>query len=306
MSAARIVRVVAPNPSPMTLEGTNSYLVVHTAAAIAIDPGPTIDSHIAALIAAAADNGAHIAAIAVTHGHPDHAPGAAALAARTGAPVYAHRNARFAHDRTLGDGERLDVDGVQLIALETPGHTDDHLAFYAPGDALFTGDVVIGRGTVVIAPPSGDMRAYQATLRRLRDELPATRVIYGGHGDPVADPRAKLDEYIAHREARQRQIIDALGDGERTIPQLVAAIYRDVARMLWPAAARQVLAYLIALEREDRVRSHTLERALTDDERAILDPDLSRIVDAQSAAVAAAELGFDRDIEGLDAYARVR
>ena len=305
VNATRIVRIVAPNPSPMTLEGTNSYLLCNGSTAIAIDPGPAIDAHQAALVAAATDNGARITAIAVTHGHPDHAPGAVSLAARTGAPVYAHRNARFTHDRTLGDGERLDL-GAQLIALDTPGHTDDHLAFvYEPGGALFSGDVVIGRGTVVIAPPHGDMRAYQATLRRLREDISGIRIIYGGHGEPIDDSRAKLDEYIAHRETRERQILDALADGERTIPQLVATIYRDVAPMLWPAAARQVLAYLLALEREDHVRSHVLDRALTADERAILDPDLSRIIDVASAAVAAAELGFDRDIDRIDAYARV-
>ena len=306
VSASSIERIVAPNPSPMTLEGTNSYLVFGSGSAIAIDPGPPIDEHTGALVAAAAARGARVSAIVVTHGHPDHAPGAAPLAAITGAPVYAHRNARFPHDRTLGDGERLAVDGVELIALDTPGHADDHLVFAYPSEkALFTGDVVVGRGTVVVAPPRGDMRAYQATLRRLRDELPDTRILYGGHGEPVGDPRAKLDEYIAHREARERQILEALTAGERTIPELVAAIYCDVAHVLWPAAARQVLAYLIALEREDRVRSHTLSRPLTADERAILNPDLSHLADAESAAVAAAELGFDRRVDRIDVYARV-
>lgn len=304
MSASRVVRIVAPNPSPMTLEGTNSYLVFGAGAAIAIDPGPVLETHQAALVAAAHARAADVAAIVVTHGHPDHAPGAASLAAHTGAPVYAHRNARFPHDRTLGDGERLDVDGAQLIALETPGHADDHLAFlYAPEGALFTGDVVVGRGTVVIAPPHGDMRAYQATLRRLRDELSGTRTIYGGHGEPVVDARAKLDEYIAHREAREGQILHALAAGERTIPELVTTIYHDVAPLLWPAAARQILAYLIALEREDHVRSQTLERALTPQENAILSPDPSRIGDAESAAVAAAELGFDRRVDRIEVYA---
>ena len=115
--------------------------------------------------------------------------------------------------------------------------------------------------------------------------------------------RGKLDEYIAHRERREREIVQLLGDAERTIPDLVTEIYRDVAEMLWPAAARQVYAYLIALEREGRVRSRTLPRPPTEAESSILNPDLSRIVDAESAAVAAAELGFDRRVDALEAYA---
>jgi len=300
-----VIRVVAPNPSPMTLDGTNSYLVFGEGdRAIAIDPGPPSDAHCDALIARAATRGATIAAIAVTHGHPDHAPGAAILHAKTGAPVYAHANATFPHDRTVGEGERVIAGDAELTALDAQGHARDHLVFLLPDRAgMFTGDVVIGRGTVVIAPPNGDMRAYQATLRRLRDDFGDAAVIFGGHGDPIADVRGKLDEYIAHRERREREIVQLLGDAERTIPDLVTEIYRDVAEMLWPAAARQVYAYLIALEREGRVRARTLPRAPTDAESSILNPDLSRIVDAESAAVAAAELGFDRRVDALEAYA---
>lgn len=149
------------------------------------------------------------------------------------------------------------------------------------------------------------MRAYQATLRRLRDEFADARTIYGGHGEPIDAPAQKIDEYIAHRIARERAIVDALREGERTIPALVAEIYRDVAEALWPAAARQVLAYAIALEREGRVRARTLAREPTLEEAAILNPDLSRIVDPQSAAVAAAELGIDRRVTTVAAYALV-
>jgi glyoxylase-like metal-dependent hydrolase (beta-lactamase superfamily II) len=239
----------------------------------------------------------------VTHGHPDHAPGAAILHAKTKAPVYAHALATFPHDRVVGEGERIVAGDVELGVVDAPGHARDHLVFTLPQSAgMFTGDVVIGRGTVVVAPPNGDMRAYQATLHKLRDEYGDVETIYGGHGDAIADVRGKLDEYIAHREKREAEIVAELGDGERTIPELVAHIYRNVSPVLWPAAARQVFAYLIALEREGVVRARTLSRAPDERESEILNPDLSRIVDPESAAIAAAELGFDRRVDAIDTY----
>jgi glyoxylase-like metal-dependent hydrolase (beta-lactamase superfamily II) len=300
-----VERIVAPNPSPMTLEGTNSYLVFGGGGkAIAIDPGPPDAEHCDALVAAARARGAEIDAIAVTHGHPDHAPGAAILRAKTGASVYAHALATFPHDRVVRDGERIAAGDVELGVLETPGHARDHLVFTLPdAGGIFTGDVVIGRGTVVVAPPNGDMRAYQRSLRRLRDEYGDVALVYGGHGATIVDVRAKFDEYIAHRELREREILAELREGERTIPELVAHIYRNVSTVLWPAAARQVLAYLIALEREGVVRAHTLARAPTENESSVLNPDLSRIVDPESAAIAAAELGFDRRVDSIEAYA---
>ncbi|MBC5800412.1 MAG: MBL fold metallo-hydrolase [Candidatus Eremiobacteraeota bacterium] len=306
MVSDRIVRITADNPSPMTLEGTNSYLVFGRGGALVIDPGPADERHLAALVACAQSRGVPLRGIAVTHGHPDHAPGAAPLHARTGAPVYAHANARFPHDVSLADGDALPSTDVGLVALDAPGHADDHLVFWSADDGvLFTGDVVVGRGTVVIAPPRGDMRAYLATLRRLHDDFGGARAIFGGHGEPVGQPREKLEEYIAHRLERERQLLAALALREQTIPQLVASVYCDVSRTLWPAAARQVLAYLLALEREHKVRARTLERRLTSEERAILDPDLSALVDPQSAAVARAELGYDHRVERIELYGRM-
>jgi glyoxylase-like metal-dependent hydrolase (beta-lactamase superfamily II) len=291
----------------MTLEGTNSYLVFGgEGRAIAIDPGPPDALHCDALIAAAELRGAKIGAIAVTHGHPDHAPGAAILHAKTRAPVYAHALATFPHDRVVGEGDAVTAGDVELGVVDAPGHARDHLVFTLPDAAgIFTGDVVIGRGTVVVAPPNGDMRAYQATLHKLRDAYGGVATIYGGHGDAIGDVRGKLDEYIAHREKREAEILAELRDGERTIPELVAHIYRNVASVLWPAAARQVFAYLVALEREGRVSARTLSRAPDAAEAEILNPDLSRIVDPESAAIAAAELGFDRRVDALDVYALV-
>jgi glyoxylase-like metal-dependent hydrolase (beta-lactamase superfamily II) len=290
----RVGRLRANNPSPMTLDGTNGYVLrVGTRSLVAIDPGPIDDLQRDAFLAAARDAGATYAAILVTHGHPDHAPGAAPLAAATGAPVFAHPAARFPHDRALADDERLPFEDASITVMHAPGHAPDHCIFVLDAEAaLFTGDVVAGRGFMVVAPPQGEMRAYQTTLRRLRERYGDAHALYGGHGPEVGDVRGKLDEYIAHREARERQIVDALARGPATIPELVAQIYADTDRRLWPAAGRQTLAYLIALEGEGRVRSETIDRAATPEEAALLNPDLSKLEDNVGADVIRAELGF--------------
>jgi glyoxylase-like metal-dependent hydrolase (beta-lactamase superfamily II) len=286
----------------MTLEGTNTYVIAGAREAIVIDPGPAIGAHIDAIERAAEDLGLRVAAIAVTHGHPDHAPGATLLAARTGAPVYAHAAATFAHDWVLGDGDAIEIDGATLGAIDAPGHASDHLVFrFSPEGALFSGDVVVGRGTVVVAPPGGDMRAYEATLARLRDAFAFAR-IYGGHGEPIDKPREKLDAYLAHRRSREEQIVAALRANPHTIPALVARIYREVPKILWPAAARQVLAHLIALQDEGRVRARPLERGPTAFESELLDPDLSRIASPAELAVARAELGLAERITTIEMY----
>lgn len=304
----RVFRIRAPNTSPMTLDGTNGYVVDGGSGAwIAIDPGPDIAEHVDAFVRAARDAGARYEAIVVTHGHPDHFPAAAPLARATGAPVYAHANATFPHDRALDDLDRVQAGSATLQALYTPGHARDHLVYLLEGErALFTGDVILGTGTVAIAPPSGDMRVYQATLRRLRDEYADASAIYGGHGPEVRDVRAKIDEYIAHREMREREVLDALAGGPATVPGMVRTIYRDVSERLWPAAARMILAYLIALEREGRVSARTLERELTDEELRLLDPDMSRISNPRDAAVVRAELGFGTETPRLIEYAMRR
>jgi glyoxylase-like metal-dependent hydrolase (beta-lactamase superfamily II) len=207
--------------------------------------------------------------------------------------VYAHPEALFPHGRELGDRERLTFDDAAITALHAPGHARDHLVFVLEDErALFAGDVVLGTGTVVVAPPGGEMRAYQHTLHRLRDEYGDARALYGGHGPEVSGVRAKLDEYIAHRELREQQILDALAAGKETIPQLVEHVYAETDRRLWPAAARQILAYLLALEREGHIRTEPVTRAPTAHEAAILDPDLSKLGEGPEAAVVRAELGL--------------
>lgn len=299
-----VTLVRAPNPSAMTLSGTNSYLVdCGAGAALAIDPGPPIERHVQAIAETAKQNGLTIAAIALTHGHPDHAPAARPLADLTGAPIHAHPRSSAAHDEALILEGELRVGETALRVIDAPGHTFDHVVLYLPQErALFTGDVILGEGTVVIAPPGGAMRPYQATLRRLAHEFPDARTIYGGHGPTVEDAQAKIAEYIEHRAMRERELIDALASGEKTIPDLVLHIYGEHRPVLWPAMARQMLAYLIALESEGRVASRRLDREMTDRERWILNPPLVELVGAEQAEVIAAELGAELYLSDLYVY----
>jgi len=303
-----VTRLVAPNPSPMTLEGTNGYIVeVGPGALVAIDPGIDNPVHIASFVRAAVDSNSRYAAILVTHGHPDHVPGALALRRETGAPVMAHPDAKFRHDRALENDTKLTFEDETITVVHAPGHAQDHLVFYAEKErALFTGDVVIGRGTVAVAPPSGDMRQYQATLKKLYDLYADTaQVIYGGHGPAIRNPAVKLREYIEHRKEREAQIIEVLGDGPSTIPEIVADIYADTSQELWPAAARQVLAHLIALGREGRIAAERVTRPLTPDEEHILNPQLHGLGSAADVAVIRAELGFGHAPEPLVRFSLV-
>lgn len=301
---SRIALVRAPNPSAMTLTGTNTYVIdAGGGEALVIDPGPVIEAHLDAIEANARERGLQISAIGVTHGHPDHAPGAAPLRARTGATVYVHPHSEVPHDRTFALEADLRVGDASFRVIDAPGHTFEHVALYDERErALFTGDVILGEGTVVIAPPGGAMRPYQRTLARLRDEFPQAQRIYGGHGPMVEDARKKIAEYIAHRVMRENEVIAALQHGPKTIPALVLHIYGSQRPILWPAAARQMLAYLLALSEEGRVVSRVLERAMTDQENAILNPSWESIVGAEHAPLIRAELGAMLRLDTLYEY----
>lgn len=304
---SRIAVVRAPNPSPMTLDGTNTYVVDAGAGeALVIDPGPPMPEHLDAIVEEANARKLRVAAILLTHGHPDHAPAAAPLAARTGAAIYAHPYSEVPHDRDLPLEQDLDIGDAAFRIIDAPGHTFEHVAIYDPREsALFTGDVILGEGTVVIAPPGGGMRAYMQTLARLRDEFPHAQRIYGGHGPVVHDARAKIAEYISHRQLRKRELIDALRDAPHTIPQLVARIYGDTRRVLWPAAARQMLAYLIALVEDGAVAAENLDRPLTPEETAILNPSWATIVGAEHAPLIEAELGAMLTLDRIYRYSLI-
>jgi glyoxylase-like metal-dependent hydrolase (beta-lactamase superfamily II) len=241
----RIVRVLAPNPSVYTLEGTNTW-VVGAGPSIVIDPGPDDAAHHDEVLRAAAP----VAWVLVTHDHEDHSEGASAFAQRAAAPLYAWR---LDGATRLKDRQRFAVPGAELIAIHTPGHSADHVVFFAVDDAaLFTGDAVVGRGTSFIDPPEGDLSKYLTSLERMRELRP--RVIYPGHGPVVPDADAKLREYIEHRAERERQIVAALDAGHTTVEALVVRIYADYPADVHALAARSVMAHLLKLEREGRAR----------------------------------------------------
>lgn len=262
-------RLIAPNPSPMTERGTNTYLVGGSEVAV-IDPGPDDTSHLEAILAAL--EGARVAAILVTHAHLDHSALAPRLAARTRAPVLAFGGAgagrapemaglegigggegldhAFAPDETLADGEALSVDGTPIEAIWTPGHLGSHLAFLWNG-AAFSGDLVMGWASSLVSPPDGDVRRFMTSCRALAARGP--RILYPGHGAPVADPQARIGWLIAHREARDAQVLEALGAGPLTARDVASRIYADLPPELLPSAERNVLAHMIDLHRRDRI-----------------------------------------------------
>lgn len=242
----RVVRVLAPNPGPFTLDGTNTW-IVGTAPSVVIDPGPDDAGHILAV----ADEAEPVAAILLTHHHPDHTPGAGRLAGATGAPVLAYAPETGA--TRLAPEEIVEAGDVRMRAIHTPGHTPDHLCFLTePDGLLFTGDTVLGRGTAVIDPPDGDMAAYMRSLEALRALEPS--VIYPGHGPVVFTPKGKLDNYLRHRAHREERILEAVARGRRTPAEIVPAVYSgEIPEPMYPVAARSVLAHLLKLEREGAV-----------------------------------------------------
>jgi len=255
----RIRRVIAANPSPFTLHGTGTYLVGRRDVCV-IDPGPDLPEHIGALQSALA--GERLTYILVTHTHLDHSPAAAALKALTGATTYGfgpHGTARgddplveegadydFVPDVAVRDGDVIAGDGWTIEAVQTPGHTSNHLCFGLREErALFSGDHVMGWSTTVISPPDGAMGPYLASLGKLlhRDD----RTYWPTHGPSITAPKAHVRAFIAHRRARETEILNCVKRGTGTIPKIVAAIYTNVPRTLHRAAGRSVLAHLIHL-----------------------------------------------------------
>lgn len=257
----RVRRVTANNPGPFTFTGTGTYIVGNGTVAV-IDPGPDDAAHLDALLAAVA--GETVSHVLVTHTHRDHAPLARPFADAVGAPVLAARPpARETHasgaldededrdfrpDVILKDGDRVAGPDWTLETLATPGHASNHLAFaLIEENALFSGDHVMGWSTTVVAPPDGDMGAYMKSLDRVIGRGFGT--LWPTHGAPVTDVAPFLEAYRAHRREREAQILARLAAGDRTIGQMVPALYAAVDERLWPAASLSVLAHLIDLTR---------------------------------------------------------
>lgn len=246
--------VLAPNPSPMTLEGTNTYLMGQRGAdVVLIDPGPDLAEHRAALDAGLRWLDATLSAVVLTHHHADHAE-AAGWADDWGAVSHAFSPELISGEaRPLPDGATVGAGGVTLEAVHTPGHASDHLCLRVrETGVVLTGDHVLGRGTTVVAWPDGDMREYMASLERL-GRLGAT-ALYPGHGPSLHDPAGVIAEYLAHRHEREQQVLDALAAGDGTPAEIVARVYADVDEVLHPAAERSVRAHLHKLVLEGRVR----------------------------------------------------
>jgi glyoxylase-like metal-dependent hydrolase (beta-lactamase superfamily II) len=235
--------VTADNPGPFALQGTNTWLVGRDPCFV-VDPGPLMEAHVARVLADARDRGG-IGGIALTHDHLDHSEAVGELRSRAGGvPVAA---ARFeGADVRLADGDEFGP----LRTIATPGHAADHLAFVA-GGACFTGDAVLGEGSVFVWPDPGALRGYLEALGRLR-ALELT-VICPGHGPVVLDPAGKLDEYVAHRRARERRLVAALDDGLRTADELLERAWSDAPAALRPAATVTLAAHLDKLDEEGRL-----------------------------------------------------
>ena len=265
-------RIVAPNASPMTFKGTNTY-IVGTDSLVVIDPGPEDSQHLFAILAAL--DGKPVTQICATHAHSDHSPLAASLAKETGAPIVAfgdHKagqsavmrrlmadgytgggegiDANFKPHIYLGDEEILASGAGPIRAIHTPGHMGNHLCF-AWEDVIFSGDHVMGWASSMVSPPDGDISDFMASCRKLQGS--GATVFYPGHGAPITDPEGRLAWLIKHRSERNAQILDHLAKGPADIATLTGDIYADVPRNLHPAAARNVFAHLIGLHETGHV-----------------------------------------------------
>lgn len=257
-----IAHVLAHNPSAFTYYGTQTYLLGQAEVAV-VDPGPDLPEHLDALTEAI--RGRKLVAIMCTHTHRDHSPAARPLAERTGAPIIgcaplalesvgpradASFDGDYAPHHVLEDGESIEVDRQSVTAVATPGHTSNHLCF-AYGDALLTGDHVMGWSTTVVFPPDGDMAAYMASLDKLRQRQ--DRIYYPAHGPAVTNPHQYVRHLAGHRMHREKQILSIVRGGPESIPGIVARAYPGLDSRLVTAAGGSVLAHLLDLERRGLV-----------------------------------------------------
>ncbi|MEU8618013.1 MBL fold metallo-hydrolase [Streptomyces sp. NPDC048623] len=252
-ATVRAVNVLAPNPSAMTLDGTNTWIVAEPDSdlAVVIDPGPLDEGHLHEVIATAERLGKRIGLTLLTHGHSDHAEGAARFAELTRTRVRALDPALRLGDEGLAEGDVITEGGLELRVVPTPGHTSDSLCFHLPADrAVLTGDTILGRGTTMVAHPDGRLGEYLDSLRRLRSLTvdDGVHTVLPGHGPVLEDAQGAVEFYLAHRASRLAQVEEAVENGLRTAPEVVAQVYAAVDRSLWPAAELSVRAQLEYLE----------------------------------------------------------
>ncbi|OKK02733.1 MBL fold metallo-hydrolase [Streptomyces sp. CB03234] len=245
----RAVNVLAPNPSAMTLDGTNTWILSEpdSPLAVVVDPGPLDETHLRWVVDTAERLGKRVALTLLTHGHPDHAEGAGRFAELTGTPVRALDPALRLGDEGLAAGKAVEVGGLELRVVPTPGHTADSLSFHLPADgAVLTGDTILGRGTTMVAHPDGRLGDYLDSLRRLRSLTvdDGVHTVLPGHGPVLEDAQGAVEYYLAHRATRLAQVETAVENGYRTAAEVVAHVYADVDRSLWPAAELSVRAQL--------------------------------------------------------------
>ncbi|MCX7585850.1 MBL fold metallo-hydrolase [Phenylobacterium sp. 58.2.17] len=275
-----IRRVVANNPGPFTYLGTGTYIIGKGKVAV-IDPGPDMPEHLDALMAAL--EGETVTHILVTHHHSDHSPLAGPLQEKTGAKIYGCAVGAKAADSTViteaghdlsftpdidicGGGAVFEGPGWTLEAIATPGHTSNHICFALKEEnALFSGDHIMGWSTTVVSPPDGDMTAYMESLELVK----ARRfdILWPTHGPPVLKVEPFIDAYIAHRRAREAQVVKAVGEGHGRIKDMVPVLYAEVDKRLWPAAARSVLGHMIDLTRRGVVVSDDRDPGLDSEYR---------------------------------------
>ncbi len=241
--------VLAPNPGPMTLDGTNTWVLLEPGGteALVIDPGPLDEGHLDAVLAVVRDRGARVVETVLTHGHHDHAEAAPRFAERTGTRV---RAVGRGHD-DLSDGDVVRAGGLELRVVSTPGHTADSVSFALAADhSLLTGDTVLGRGTTVVAHPDGELTAYLESLHRIADLTGGGEVttILPGHGPVVPDAAAMVSFYRTHRAQRLAQVRSALADGAAgeadPVEGVLRRVYAEVPESVWPAARMSIRAQL--------------------------------------------------------------
>lgn len=246
----RAVCVLAPNPGPMTLDGTNTWVLHEPGAAVAlvVDPGPDDAGHLSAVLEAVSARGARVGEVLLTHGHADHSEGARAFARLAGTRVVrALDPAHVLGGEGLGDGDVVTAGDLELRVVTTPGHTSDSLSFVLPASrSVLTGDTVLGRGSTVVAYPDGRLGPYLDSLERLQEMASRAEVttVLPGHGPVLDDALAAVEGYLAHREQRLEQVRAAVSAGATTPRAVVEVVYADVDPVLWPAAELSVRAQL--------------------------------------------------------------